>query len=103
LIFYQAINIRHDSTDHWITDYLNKPLDRIVQYRYFLQEQIKYTVRAKQNSALLQEAYFMFCDLFKTIETRQLINSIHNLPFELLNKLEKINRFVIFWLNFLLI
>jgi hypothetical protein len=71
-------------------------LDRIVQYRYFLQEQIKYTVRAKQNSNLLQEAYFMLCDLFKTIETRQLVNSIQNLPFELLNKLEKINRFVRF-------
>lgn len=59
-----------------------------------LKEQIKYTVRAKQNSLLLQEAYLMFCDIFKTIETRQLVNSIQNLPIELLAKLEKINRFV---------
>ena len=94
IISKKAINIKLDSTQNWITDYLNKPLERIVQYRYFLQEQIKYTVRAKQNSTLLQEAYFMFCDLFKTIETRQLVNSIQNLPFELLDKLEKISRFV---------
>ena len=36
----------------------------------------------------------MFCDLFKMIETRQLLNTIQNLPTELLNKLEKLNRFV---------
>jgi Txe/YoeB family toxin of Txe-Axe toxin-antitoxin module len=51
-------------------------------------------VRAKQNSLHLQEAYFMFCDIFKMIETKYLVNSIQNLPFELLNKLEKLNRFV---------
>lgn len=57
-------------------------------------EQIRYTVRAKQNSLQLQEAYFMLCDIFKIIETRQLVNSIQNLPFELMAKLEKLHRFV---------
>jgi hypothetical protein len=37
----------------------------------------------------------MLCDLFKIIETRQLLNTIQNLPTELLIKLEKLNRFVI--------
>jgi hypothetical protein len=43
---------------------------------------------------MLQEVYFMFCDIFKIIETRQLVNSILNLPLELLYRLEKLSRFV---------
>jgi hypothetical protein len=64
---------------------------------FCFQEQIKYTVRARQNSSMLQEAYFMFCDIFKIIETRQLVNSIQNLPLELLSRLEKLNRFDAFY------
>jgi hypothetical protein len=92
--FFDEINIKSENKEIWISDYLNRPLDRIVQYRNFLQEQIKYTVRAKQNSSQLQEAYLMFCDIFKTIETKHLINSIQNLPFEIGNKLDKLDRFV---------
>ena len=92
--FFDEINLRGNKIDDWVSDYLNKPLDRIVQYRQFIQEQIKYTVRAKQNSSMLQEAYFMFCDIFKIIETRQLVNSIQNLPLELASRFEKLNRFV---------
>ncbi|CAF0740265.1 unnamed protein product [Brachionus calyciflorus] len=90
--FFDNINLRVNNTEYWISDYLNRPLDRLVQYRQFLQEQIKYTVRAKQNSLHLQEAYFMFCDIFKTIETRQLVDSIQNLPLELKSN-DKLNRF----------
>lgn len=46
---------------------------------------------------MLQEVYFMFCDLFKIIETRQLVNSILNLPLELLARLEKLSRFDAFY------
>lgn len=97
-ILLKEINLRSHKIDDFISDYLNKPLDRIVQYRQFIQEQIKYTVRAKQNSSMLQEAYFMFCDIFKIIETRQLVNSIQNLPLELATRFEKLNRFVSFFL-----
>lgn len=51
-------------------------------------------MRAKQNSAQLQEAYFMFSDLFKMIETKHLVSSIQNLPIHLINSLEKLYRFV---------
>ena len=40
----------------------------------------------------------MFCDIFKMIETRQLVNSIHNLPLALLTRLDKLNRFDAFYL-----
>ncbi len=40
----------------------------------------------------------MFCDIFKIIETRQLVNSIQNLPPELLARLDKLNRFDAFYI-----
>ena len=43
----------------------------------------------------LQQAYFMLCDIFRRIESKQLINSIENVPLDLTIKLEKIDRFVI--------
>lgn len=39
----------------------------------------------------------MFCDIFRKIETRQLIDSIHNLPVELKTN-EKLNRFDAFYI-----
>ncbi|RNA17973.1 muscle M-line assembly unc-89-like, partial [Brachionus plicatilis] len=95
--FFDDINLTNKNTEYWISDYLNRPLDRLAQYRQFLQEQIKYTVRAKQSSLQLQEAYFVFCDIFKKIETRQLIDSIQNLPVELKTN-EKLNRFDAFYI-----
>ncbi|RMZ96627.1 hypothetical protein BpHYR1_009172, partial [Brachionus plicatilis] len=80
---------------------INKYKLRILQtsdyLKHSLREQIKYTVRAKQSSLQLQEAYFVFCDIFKKIETRQLIDSIHNLPVELKTN-EKLNRFDAFYI-----
>jgi hypothetical protein len=35
--FFDEINTRIDLKNTWISDYLNKPLERIVQYRQFLQ------------------------------------------------------------------
>lgn len=31
------VNFKINHFDNWISDYLNRPLDRIVQYRHFLQ------------------------------------------------------------------
>ena len=44
----------------------------------------------------LQEAFIFFCDILKKIETRQLIDSIQNLPVELKTN-EKLNRFDAFY------
>ena len=35
--FFDEINIKTNKIEDWISDYLNKPLDRIVQYRQFIQ------------------------------------------------------------------
>jgi hypothetical protein len=81
---------------HHLIDYLNRPIDRLAQYKYFLQEQIKYTVRSKQNISQLQEAYFLFCDLFKMIETKSILNNVQGIPSNFLNtfNFDLIYRFV---------
>ncbi len=35
--FFDELNIRTNQIDTWLSDYLNKPIDRIVQYRQFIQ------------------------------------------------------------------
>ncbi len=35
--FFDQVNLRTNHIDNWISDYLNKPIDRIVQYRQFIQ------------------------------------------------------------------
>ena len=41
----------------------------------------------------------MLCDIFKIIETRQLVNSIQSLPFELMARLERVSRFDTFYVH----
>ena len=35
--YFKEINLRLNVTNKWISDYLNRPLDRVVQYRQFIQ------------------------------------------------------------------
>lgn len=37
------VNFKINHFDNWISDYLNRPLDRIVQYRHFLQVNFEFS------------------------------------------------------------
>jgi hypothetical protein len=48
----------------------------------------------KQDCTQLQEAYIMLTDIFRIVETKQLTHSIINIPIALVNKMDKLYRFV---------
>lgn len=51
-------------------------------------------MEAKRIHSSLMDVYFMFCDIYKRIESKEIIESFENLPEEISGLLDRIIRLV---------